>query len=344
MRLAAIHAATAIALAGVLAPLAAARPSIYGGGVIFDRDPTNNVIGGWETFAITGTSIARAGVCSLSPTDDQDYFALTINVPSVLTVITVPLTGPLGGFALSDTSTSIIQNSSGTVFVTSDDAGTDQTGTTDNSFGSVLRASLNAGSYQIRVINVQYVHPGSSYGILASVYTGDGLNFEEWETNNGPAFALNLGLELGGPMVGTGTISPGGDVDFYSVDMRRGQTLAAVTTPVQGLPGALNTPDTLLDVIATNGATVLCTSDEAGTDYPATPARGSAVRFRAPNDGRYFLRVRGYNASTTGKYALTAGLFSPPPGGECPADLNGDGFVNTSDLTIFLSKFGTACP
>lgn len=332
-------------LAGAaLAATALARPAVYGGGVIADRDPQNDTIANGLVFAVTNTSIARAGVCTLGPSDFLDRHPLTVPAGAVLTAMTVPLTGTLGVDAVSDTELSIYGDSSGVTYADNDDAGTDQTGTTENSVGSVARAvAPSAGTYEIVVSNVLTAYPTNSYGVLVSVYTGDGLSFEEQEPNNGPAFPLVLGLGLGGPMVGTGTLTSG-DVDYYAVDMRRGDTLAAMTTPVQGIPGALNSPDTVLEVIGSNGATVLCANDDAGADSTAGSTRGSAVRFRAPSDGRYFLRVKGFNASATGKYALTAGLFAPPAGSECPADLNGDGFVNTNDLTLFLSKFGTACP
>lgn len=34
----------------------------------------------------------------------------------------------------------------------------------------------------------------------------------------------------------------------------------------------------------------------------------------------------------------------PTPRPPCPADINGDGFVDTIDLTMLLGSFGTACP
>lgn len=68
------------------------------------------------------------------------------------------------------------------------------------------------------------------------------------------------------------------------------------------------------------------------------------VRNDATVDGRHFDRVRGFSASTAGKYALTAAMILALPENECSADLDKDGQVNTQDLTMFLGRFGVPCP
>lgn len=333
----------AVAALLITAGAADARADTFGGGVIVDRDPQNDLVGSGQVFAIVNSSLARAGYCTFSPTDNQDYFNITLDEDVILTVMTVPLEGTLGQFTFADTFAAVRRESNGVELVTNDDAGTDQTGTVNNSNGSVVRCSGGlAGPYSIRVSNVLSQSPGK-YALLVSAYNADASDFHEAEPNNGPAFPLTLGLGLGGPMIGSGFISAGGDLDYYAVDMRRGEILAAVTTPVHQAPNLLNSPDTVIDLIGTNGATLICSNDDAGEDSTGGNARGSAVRFKAPADGRYFIKVRGFNTSTTGLYVLTAALFAPPPGTECLADLNGDGLVNTQDLTMFLGRFGVAC-
>lgn len=327
-----------------LAGTASARPTVYGGGVIVDRDPQNDTIASGDVFAIASVSLARAGLCVFNPGDTQDFFKITTTGSTILSAMTVPLTGTLGNSALSDTSMSIYGDANGFTFADNDDGGTDQQGSAPNSYGSVVRAWVVApGNYEFRVHNVQ-TFATSNYALVVSAYTGEAVDFEEQEPNNGPAFPLQLGLDLGGPMVGTGSLSSGSDVDYYAVDMRHGQILAAMTTPLAQGPMQLDTPDTVMDIIGTNGATVHCTNDDAGSDSTSPTARGSAVRFKAPTNGRYFIRIRGFNANATGQYALTVALLNPPAGSECLADLNGDGVVNTLDLTAFLGKFGTTCP
>ncbi len=334
----ALAAALAV-IAGAASPTLA-RPSVFGGGVIVDRDPQNDVISFNAPFLNTTVSRARAGVCRFNAGDVTDFFAYQLPAMSGVTVMTVPLSSPSGGPCLVPATYLLLENSDGSIqHVSTGAGGTDQFGNVDNSGGSVARVRPAAGgSQRIRIDSLQT----GDYGLLVSVYTGTDVDFEEQEPNNGAAFALVLGVSVGGPMIGTGTLTAG-DGDMYAVDMKRGQTLAAVTTPVENFPNEFSTPDTVLEVYATNGGTMLCSSDDAGNDQ-TLDTRGSAVRYRAPADGRYFVRVRGFNSATVGKYALTVGLFAPPAGGECPADQNGDGIVNTNDLTFFLSKFGTACP
>lgn len=321
-----------------VAGTASARP-IVGGGVLVDRDPNNDTVVGAAYYFNALHSEARVGIGTFGGGDIHDYYGWVMPANTVVTVMTIPLSSPTGPF-LTPTTSVLLSNGDGSIqHVVAGSGGTDQSGSTPNSGGSVARARPAAGGNQkVRIASGE----SGSYAVLVSVYTGDGEDFEEQEPNNGPAFALALGLGLGGPMIGTGTLAAG-DVDYYSVDMKKGEILGAVTTPVENFPNSMDVPDTVMDVIGTNGATVLVTNDDAGLDQTGT-ARGSAVRYRAVADGRYFLRVRGFNASTAGKYALTAVLLAPPPGTECIADFNGDGAVNTNDLVIFLGRFGQPCP
>jgi hypothetical protein len=315
--------------------------SIVGGGVFIDRDPGNDTIGGAAYYLDASQSRAIAGLCAFNGADTTDFFGVKMPANTFITAMTVPLSSPTGPFLTPATAIKLT-NGDGSVehVISGPGEGTDQSGSTPNSGGSLARARPVAGGTQkIRVTSGN----DGDYALLVSIYTGDNGQFVEQEPNNGPAFPVMLGLSLGGPTIGTGTLTAG-DVDFYGVDMKRGEILAAFTTPVEDFPTDFNTPDTVIDLIGTNGATILLTNDDAGVNQTAGNARGSAIRYRAQADGRYFVRVRGFNASTTGKYSLTAALFSPPPGTECIADLNGDGQVNTQDLTMFLGRFGVPCP
>jgi hypothetical protein len=315
--------------------------SIIGGGVFIDREPSNNTVGGASYYLDATQSRAIAGLASFGGADSTDCFGVKMPANTFISAMTVPLSSPTGPFLTPSTSIEL-GNGDGSITHLSAGSGqgTDQSGSVPNSGGSLARARpVVSGTQKIRVDSGE----SGDYALLVSIYTGDNGQFVEQEPNNGPAFPVMLGLSIAGPTIGTGTLTAG-DFDYYGVDMKRGEILAAFTTPVEDFPIDFNTPDTVIDLIGTNGATILLTNDDAGVNQTLGTARGSAIRYRAPADGRYYVRVRGFNASTTGRYSLTAALFSPPPGTECLADLNGDGVVNTQDLTMFLGRFGVPCP
>lgn len=316
---------------------------VIGGGVIADLEPSNNTVLGAATFLDALQSGAIIGIASLA-SDSFDHFGAVLPDNGVLTVMTVPLGSGPSPLSSPNTTLKVTNFDGSSEYVINDDAGTDQSGSNPNGVGSVARCSFtSAGKYVFRVSGSVLGGTGQ-YAVLASVYMPGAQDWQEQEANNGPAVAVPLGLSLGGPTIGTGNLSPGGDVDHYSVEMRRGDILAAVTTPLGGYPQTLNTPDTVLEIVGTNGATVLCSNDDAGTDQTDGNTRGSAVRFRAPADGKYFIKVRGFNISATGLYSLTAAVIPPPAGTDCAADLNGDGQINTQDLVQFLNVFGNVCP
>lgn len=329
----------AITMLALLAGSASAQ-SIVGGGVFVDRDPNNDVTATTSYNLNATQSTALMGMGTLSTTDTIDFYGYKLPASSYITVMTVPLDTPQGPFT-SPVASLFLENFDGSIqHVSSNADGVDQTGNIDNSGGAVARARPAAGGNQkIKVIGGFGSGP---YALIASVYTGDNGQFVEQEANNGPASALILGLSLGGPKIGTGTLTAG-DVDYYGVEMTRGDILAAVTTPCEGFPNDLSTPDTVIDLIGPNGATLILSSDDAGNDQFGDD-RGSAIRYRATADGRYFVRVRGFLASTTGRYALTAAVIPAPPANQCLGDFNGDGVVNTVDLVAFLGKFSTSCP
>jgi hypothetical protein len=46
-------------------------------------------------------------------------------------------------------------------------------------------------------------------------------------------------------------------------------------------------------------------------------------------------------AMTGGSFSLTGGFWAAPPEAPCPGDLNGDGFRNVSDFTLFAAAYGS---
>ena len=101
--------------------------------------------------------------------------------------------------------------------------------------------------------------------------------------------------------VGRGRLTPGSLYD-WSVFLLADQTLVVITTPLSGLPQSLNTPDTLVSIRDSSG--VLVSNDHAGADLPVDTVRGSVVRFVAPQQGFYSVRVEGAGGNQTGEFAV----------------------------------------
>lgn len=86
-------------------------------------------------------------------------------------------------------------------------------------------------------------------------------------------------------------------------------------------------------------------------DYQASGTGGVTISLNTKYlnenaQGSWALRIADQSFLVSGSFtgwSLELG-GGPPPQVPCPADLNGDGFVNTQDLAIFLGAFGTACP
>ena len=94
----------------------------------------------------------------------------------------------------------------------------------------------------------------------------------------------------------SGQLEPGGDVDYFRVQVSSSGDLTVHTT------GSLDTKGQLED----SGGSVLATDDDGGDGYNFRLAH-------AVSAGTYYIKVEGYNASTTGSYTIHA---SGPGGGD----------------------------
>ena len=82
------------------------------------------------------------------------------------------------------------------------------------------------------------------------------------------------------------------DVDLFAFDATAGQTLEVETGDLgDGL-------DTVLELLAPNGVSLLAIDDDGGEGF------ASRIVFTAPATGRYFARVRGFDSST-GSYTIS---------------------------------------
>ena len=152
----------------------------------------------------------------------------------------------------------------------------------------------------------------------------------EVEPNGTSATATPL---TGTNVVGQGTNIPASDVDFWSFSAAAGDRVyAAVMTSAS--PGSVNS---ILDVIASDGTTVLETDLDDGT-FGATSS--SIAGTLIPSPGTYYLRVRENTTATIRPYHLHFQLQSGAPVPEtepndaAPQPLPASGWVSGSTSAV----------
>jgi hypothetical protein len=326
---------TAIALAAATQAASAGETR----GKFRDTEPSNNSINTAPTI-----NLSQIGRCfsfrATLTNSDIDIFRFDAGPESQVVFITTPISGTGGSpLATPDTVVSLL-NSAGTPIATNDDAGRSFPGT---NFGSVVRYDIqSAGTYYFRVTPLSNSSLGEYIVTVAGTF---GLNADFGESfpdnNDTPATADILDLGIGGTLSGSCELNSSSDADYFAVDMSRGDILVASTTPQIS---AFVTPDTIIDVLDTDGATVLLTDDDdgAGTFPFVINVRSSTIRFKAPAPGRYYIRVRGFQGATGPYRPIFARFSSTAP--FCSGDADGNGTVNFTDITNVLANFGTVCP
>ena len=111
----------------------------------------------------------------------------------------------------------------------------------------------------------------------------------EVEPNDTSASATPLG---GTNVVRIGYISPNADVDYWSFTASVGSRVYVATMTAATATGASN--DTIIDLIASDGVTVLESDDQDGFfSGSASSIAGTVI----PSTGTYFIRVRGFAVS-----------------------------------------------
>ncbi len=156
-----------------------------------------------------------------------------------------------------------------------------------------------------------------------------------------PVVALG---EQGRAIVFRATLTAG-DTDIFRCNLGNNGQVAFITTPMGETGfGPLTSPDTFVSILDSAGATVIAGNDDDGCTaiIPNVFSFGSAVRFRAPTSGRYYVRVSGFNGDT-GEYRASFALI-PPDQFTCPGDADGNGVVNFADITNVLVNFNLICP
>ena len=206
------------------------------------------------TAITAGTAVSG----SIAPAGDLDYYSFSLAARSQVVIETTGSTNTAGR----------LEDSAGTVLESDDDDGT---GTNFR----ILR-NLDAGDYYIRVAGQDSDTTGD-YSLSATVTELDGND------TLATATAITAGTAV------SGSISPAGDLDYYSF------TLAARSSVVIQTTGSTNTAGRL--------------EDSAGTELAADGDSGTDDNFmiaRALDAGTWYIRVAGHDGDTTGDYSLSA--------------------------------------
>jgi hypothetical protein len=162
----------------------------------------------------------------------------------------------------------------------------------------------------------------------------------QWTTgnlgNNGGNITLNDAFANLVDVVGYGDAAPwpftadGGCVSLElidpSLDNADGSNWQA-SFVLYGTPGAQNTQNI-------SGCTnpVACNYDPAATNDDGSCDLTSCL-------GCTYEQADNFNPAAT----IDNGDCTFTLGSDCPADLNNDGLINATDLSVFLSQFGTLC-
>ena len=163
-------------------------------------------------------------------------------------------------------------------------------GASATSVGSItLRAPSSAGAYYYGacvdgVSGESDTGNNCSAGVRVTVSTSSTGGDDHGDTRS-TATSLSLGSSR------SGRIDPGGDVDYFQVQISGSGELTVHTT------GSTDTYGTLQD----GSGSRLARDDDGGS------GRNFRIEHRV-NPGTYFIEVRGYESSTTGSYALWAEL------------------------------------
>jgi hypothetical protein len=247
---------------------------------------------------------------SISPATDLDYYSFT--APAGARVWALVDTGP--STTSRDSVLTLYGSDGATILETDDDDGIGNNcdATIESRQASAIAGkTLTAGgTYFLRVESFGGATTISAYKLFVVVTSG---STSESEPNNTAATANPIVTALSPIGVRTASITPAGDVDFYSVTVTAPATLFISG---DGDPERNGGTDIVVDLIAPNGSTVLLSADNSDDmGLPPPPAESFCFTISAP--GTYFIRVSGFTSSkitTTGTYALMVAACGLPTG------------------------------
>lgn len=327
-------------IVGVTAGAASGGEPLMG---IRDVEPTNNTQAGATSIGTGGRLITR-GVLNLSP-GDNDWFSLSggfLTADDSYVIVITPLGALPGSFATPDTIVEV-RSPANVLIASDDDAGSDLPAASAR--GSVVRfdASL-VGDYHIRVTGFDGNTSGAYMMTLVQANLVGADTFPDWVSDLEvvPPGSHELDVTTFPTTYGFGASSGINDSDFMAVVLAAGDLLTVSAVGVDGLDANWSDPNIDLAILDVNGVSVLVSNgaDAAGqSPGGANSGVGGTIRFRAPADGKYFIR---FNTSAGGGFYGVAMSYVPATG--CDGDADGNGVVNFADITSVLANFNLACP
>ncbi len=276
---------------------------------VSENEPNESAL--TATVLVSGRTSNR-GIGAITPTGDRDFWTVDIPNGAQRYSIRAEITSGGPGLCPSPIATVLrLYGSDGTTQLASDTFdGVGSCSLLDPATDTGARA-LAGGRYYLRVEESGENASIAAYELTVTlVPTACGNNIletaaneqcEDGNTTNGDGCSSTCTIEPEGvitPPTGllSGDISPAADVDIYAVDVTGTMYLRAEVTDAAGTgcPG-----DVVLDLLAPDGITQLGTDDDDGngTCPLINPIVDSFAR--GLTTGRYYLRVRGVNATTT---------------------------------------------
>lgn len=324
-----------------MALVALASQTAFAGGIfskVRDVEPANNVFSTAPVIALGELGRCTSFRANLA-SGDTDVYRVDLGSNGQVVFITTPLVNVGTLDTNPDTLVRILDVAGVQVGDADDDAGAGLP--IGLALGSVARYQLNGPATAV-YFEVSPLFADETGSYMVTIAETFGINFDASESaSNGTALSADI-LDLGvaGPLTVRGTLDTAIDNDYFGVDMQVGDILIASTAPQTS---TWDTPDTLLDVIDTDGVTTLLTNDDDGCDaiVPAVTSRGSTVRFKSARSARHYVRIRGFQGDV-GEYRA---LFAVVPSASifCPGDADGNGAVNFADVVRVLAVFNSIC-
>jgi hypothetical protein len=255
------------------------------------------------------------GAGSINPGGDLDYWSFQAPAGSKVWAFVDTGGTPAPTSNSSDSFLTLFDTNGTTVLETDDDDGTG-TGC-DSSVESILSSAIagrtltTGGVYFLQVRGFSASNVIGPYRLFVVVTTGVTA---ESEPNNSSLTANSIVTTAVPVGHASGSISPAGDADFYSVQAAAGNV---IYVNADCDPEANGGTDLVVDVIDTDGTTVLLEIDNSIT--AARAAEASCIT--AVSSGTYFVEVRHFSAAGTGTYELMVAACTGGQGG-CPSEFS----------------------
>ena len=250
----------------------------------------------------------EAAAGSISPGGDVDYYSFTATAGSRVWALVD--TGPS---TLSRDSVLTLFGPDGTTQIEQDDddgIGNDCDASIESLSASAIagRTLTVSGTYFLRVRAFDVSEVITSYKLFVVV---SAAATAEVEPNNTPGMANPIVTAVAPIGVRNGNITETTDADVYSVVAPAGSTLFI---SADGDPERNGGTDLVVDLLATNGSTVLLSIDNSDlVGFPAPPAESFC--FNIATTGTYFVRVTGFQSQTKtslGTYSLMVAACGLP--------------------------------